>query len=222
MDNELKLTEKMDSFFNERADGYDTHMKNIVISFDEFYYKISEPINQLKKNIEILDIGCGTGIEIQYLFDQNPNIKITAVDLSEKMLAKLKEKYKNKINQITVVNNSYLEFNIKENFYDYIISVMTLHHLTYDKKINLYKKIYNGLKDNSYYIEGDYIVSKNDEELYLEKYNKQTSSLDMNKKYHIDIPFSIETQIQLYKEANFKNVEIIFQTEKSAVFKVKK
>lgn len=225
MDNELEFPEKMDSFFNQRADGYDTHMENTIISFNDFYKKISDPIESYNDNIEILDLGCGTGIEFQYLFNKNPEIKITGIDLSEKMLAKLREKYKDKMNQIKLIKGSYLSYKIKKNHYDYIISVLTLHHLTYEKKLKLYKNILAGLKENAYYIEADYIVSEEEEKLFIEKCQKQISLLGKNEikeGYHIDIPFSVKTQIKILQEANFNDIEIIFQNEKSTIVKAKK
>jgi len=224
MVNELNYPEEMEYYFNKKANGYDTHIKKTVTSFHDFYRKISDPIN-MNNNIEILDIGCGTGIELQYLFDKNPKIKVTGVDLSEKMLSKLKEKYQNKMNQIQLIKDSYFHYRIKNNYYDYIISVWALHHLTYEKKIRLYKKIYHGLKDDSYYIEGDYIVSEKEEESFINKYQEQISRLKKNgieDYYHIDIPFSIKTQKKILKEANFHDIEMIFQNKDSSVIKAKK
>jgi tRNA (cmo5U34)-methyltransferase len=224
MNNELNYPEEMEQYFNKKADGYDNHMKKTVTSFNDFYKKLSDPIRS-NNNIEILDLGCGTGIELQYLFNKNPNIKITGIDLSEKMLSKLKEKYINKINQIKLIKDSYLHYRIEENYYDYIISVWALHHLTYEKKSKIYEKIYNGLKDNSYYIEGEYIVSEKEEESFIKKYQKQISRLKKNEvelDYHIDIPFSIKTQKKILQEANFFDIEIIFQNKDSAIFKAKK
>lgn len=225
MDNELEFPEKMDSFFNQRADGYDAHMENTIISFNDFYRKISDPIKTNKNNIEILDLGCGTGIELQYLFNKNSEIKITGIDLSEKMLAKLKEKYKDKMDQIKLIKGSYLSYKIKKNHYDYIISVLTLHHLTYEKKLKLYKNILAGLKKNAYYIEADYIVSEEEEESFTKKYHERISMLKKNEiigDFHIDIPFSVKTQIKILQEANFNDIEIIFQNEKSTIVKAKK
>ena len=225
MNNELDYPEEMEQYFNKKADGYDNHMKKTVTSFNDFYKKLSDPIRSNNSNIEILDLGCGTGIELQYLFNKNPNIKITGIDLSEKMLSKLKEKYINKINQIKLIKDSYSHYRIEENYYDYIISVWALHHLTYENKSKIYKKIYNGLKENSYYIEGEYIVSEKEEELFIKKYQKQISRLKKNEielDYHIDIPFSVRTQKKILQESNFFDIEIIFQNKDSAIFKAKK
>ena len=225
MINKLDYPKKIENHFNKRADGYDNHMEKTVTSFNDFYKIISDPISAINNNIEILDLGCGTGIELKYLFNKNPKIKITGIDLSEKMLLKLKEKYIKIINQIQLIKDSFLYYKIKESYYDYIISVWALHHLTYEKKLKLYKKIYYGLKENSYYIEGDYIVSEIEEESFINKYQEQMSRLkgkEAEGDYHIDIPFSIKTQKKILLEANFNDIEIIFQNKDSSIIKVKK
>ena len=76
---ESKYPKKMEFHFNEIADRYDIHMANTVTSFNDFYKKIPEPINAANNNIELLDLGIGTGIELQYLFKKNPLRSILSV-----------------------------------------------------------------------------------------------------------------------------------------------
>ena len=40
--------------------------------------------------------------------------------------------------------------------------------------------------------------------------------------HHIDIPFSVRTQKKILQEANFFDIEIIFQNKDNAIFKAKK
>jgi len=39
-----------------------------------------------------LDLGCGTGLELDFIFARAPNARVTAIDISSEMLAKLKAK----------------------------------------------------------------------------------------------------------------------------------
>ena len=41
----------------------------------------------------LLDIGCGTGLELASIYQKFPNVKITGIDLSKDMLEKLRVKY---------------------------------------------------------------------------------------------------------------------------------
>ena len=216
--------ERMDDFFNKRSAGYDNHMQENVSNYNEFYPKIAEDINNTQQAIKILDIGCGTGIELEYVFQKAPNAEITCLDLSQEMLDKLKEKYQDKNKQITTLVDSYLNNNFTNNSFDYILSVMTVHHLKYAKKLQLYKNIYNALSAGGKYIEGDYIVSPSKEKKLLQEYEEKTANLtdaDMGK-YHIDIPFSLKTQKELFKKAGFKEFNLIYQKDEAAIYSIKK
>ncbi|MCF8000518.1 MAG: class I SAM-dependent methyltransferase [Halanaerobiales bacterium] len=166
-----------------------------------------------------MDIGCGTGLELEYIFQKAPHAKLFCLDLSEKMLNKLKEKYRSKIDQIETRAGSYLEISLEKNRYDYIVSVMTLHHLKYTKKLQLYKNIYKALKESGKYIEGDYIVEETKEQKILKNVEKNTAD-KTNGEYHIDLPFSIRTQKQILAESGFRNFNLIYKRDEAAVYSV--
>lgn len=216
----LKQPEEMSQFFNVRSSSYDDHMKECIESFDEFYKRLSESIDSTEEQICVLDLGCGTGAEIKEILNKAPKAQIIAIDVSEKMLLELKKKYEKYINQISLIVDSYLNFSFKENYYDYVMSSMTMHHLLYNKKLELYKKIRNSLKDGGKYIEGDYVVSKEKEEQLLLEYHRKMESVERNENgsYHIDIPFSIKTQMKLFQEAGFSNAECIYQENEDVIF----
>jgi tRNA (cmo5U34)-methyltransferase len=210
----------MANFFNRRANSYDEHMRRSVALFDKFYGNVAKPIDRTKDPIAILDLGCGTGLELASIFDRAPNCQITAVDLSSEMLAKLSEKYHDKGEQITLVCVSFLEFEIGQERWDYIVSVMAMHHLTYEEKLRLYRSIYEGLKPGGLYIEGDDVVTGKEEEELLKRYDRLRRMYPevANGAYHIDIPFCPETQLRLLSNAGFMTAETSWEGEQAAVF----
>lgn len=212
--------EKMDEFFDKRAVNYEHHMATSVISFSKFYQAVSSPIVKINKRIEILDLGCGTGLEIEGFLLKAPNAFITCIDLSERMLELLKEKYSEHLGQLRLVKGSFVETPLAIEKYDYVVSVMSLHHYTRDTKRKIYRKIVKSLKRKGRYIEGDWTVPQEEEYRYLRGYQIKMQKLKEAGEsiYHIDIPFSMESQRRLMLEAGFDKIEIIFQTEKSAVF----
>ena len=78
--------EKMNDFFNKRAGGYDKHMKETIPQFTAFYRKIVSPIQKTKEKIQILDLGIGTGLELEGIFKKATNAFVTGIDVSENML----------------------------------------------------------------------------------------------------------------------------------------
>lgn len=221
MNNEI---EKMNNFFKLRANSYDNHMKENVDNFDLFYKKVSEAINPTSNIIKILDLGCGTGLELKNIFKKCPNAQIDCLDLSKEMLDILKEKYKDKESQINLIVDSYLDYKFEEKKYDYILSVMTLHHLLYETKLRLYKKIYKALKPEGLYIEGDYIVNQDKESKLQKEYLKikEKNNIKEDGSYHIDIPFSINTEKQILNEVGFKKFKQHYYKNEAAIYSVKK
>lgn len=212
--------EEMASFFNERAEGYENHMKETVNSFDAYYHLVSDPILRTLEPVEILDLGCGTGLEIKGILEKAPNAKITCIDMSEKMLEILLINYQEHSSHIRIIKDSYLTVPYEQGKYDYVISVMTMHHFLQDEKRKLYEKTKKALKDGGKYIEGDYIVSAENEEKWLEEYKKAYAEEGLKEGglYHIDIPFSMETQQRLLKEAGFNKFQLIFREGEHAIY----
>jgi ubiquinone/menaquinone biosynthesis C-methylase UbiE len=89
----VETPEEMKSFFDYRVERYDEHMAESVEEYLAFYRQIAVPFHETDEPIEILDLGAGTGIELEFIFAKAPNARVTAVDLSEAMLNKLIKKY---------------------------------------------------------------------------------------------------------------------------------
>ena len=152
--------EKMDEFFAARVDGYDEHMLNEVEGCREAYGKMAELLPANTKNL--LDLGCGTGLELEGIFKRFPDVSVTGIDLAKAMLDKLSEKYQSK--NITLINGDYFSTDLGQECFDTAISFQTMHHFSHEMKIGLYKKIRNSLKSGGVYIECDYMAETQDEE----------------------------------------------------------
>jgi tRNA (cmo5U34)-methyltransferase len=212
--------EKMSGFFDQRSNGYDEHMQQTIASFRAFYEAIAQPIPCTEEVVHILDIGCGTGLEFGPILQRAPKARITGVDLSERMLEQLRSKWVRRLGQITLIHGSYLEVPFDEAEYDYIVSVMTLHHLLPARKRQLYGRIRQALKAQGKYIEGDYIVSKDKQEQMLAEYREKVGFMGGPREgtYHVDIPLTMEMQRELLLKAGFAKVEVIWQEGEAAVY----
>ena len=216
-------TEEMAAFFDARAAGYDEHMRGFVFAdkaFDEFYQAMSAPIGKTDEPVHILDLGCGTGLEFEALFQRAPNALITGVDVSENMLELLRKRYIGRMSQITLLADSYLAMPFAAQTYDYVISAMSMHHVLRSTKRELYVKIHAALKPGGRYIEGDSVTRPEMEGEFLAEYQKLAADVPPAEDgyYHIDIPFSIESQRTLLLEAGFKDFRLVWQRDSSAVW----
>ena len=142
------MLEKMNEFFDKRLDGYDEHMMTNIESSDMFYPYTADLLPKTD-GAKILDLGCGTGLELEHYFRLNPSAQITGIDLTESMLNALKNKFPEK--NLTLICGSYFDVPFEENTFDAAVSVESLHHFTKEEKIPLYAKLCKALKDGGYF-----------------------------------------------------------------------
>ncbi len=203
------MLEKMSDFFENRLDVYDEHMKTNIESSNEFYPFTAKCL-PLKQNCSVLDLGCGTGLELEEYYLLNPSAKVTGIDLSQGMLTALKMKFSEK--EIRLINGSYFDMHFGESVYDAAVSVKSLHHFTKKEKISLYDKLHKALRDNGYFILTDYFSLSDDEEL-MHRQNfialKSEQGITDDEFYHYDTPLTINHEIEALCEAGFSSVHLL-------------
>lgn len=208
--------EKMNDFFTTRVEGYDEHMRKNVKGCKEGYVKMAKLIPENAENL--LDLGCGTGLELDEIFKIKPYIKVTGIDLTKAMLDKLKQKHSDK--SLTLINDNYFNYKFSESHFDVAVSFQTMHHFSHHDKINLYTKVYHALKSGGQYIECDYMVLNQKEEDYYYSENsriRKELNINENEFYHYDTPCTINNQINMLYMAGFKLVKKIWREENTTL-----
>ncbi len=219
--------EKMNDFFTARVEEYDNHMLCNVEGCAECYKKMAEivysNINREANKVKLLDLGCGTGLELDEIFKLRSDISVTGIDLTKAMLDKLKQKYEDK--DITLVCGSYFDVPFGENEFDIAISFQTMHHFSREKKIGLYNKINKSLKQGGVYIECDYMVEEQaEEDLYFAENTRLRAEIGVGEDefYHYDTPCTIENQIKMFKKAGFSDAQKVFRIENTTIIIARK
>lgn len=211
----------MAEFFAARADGYDEHMLNVVVGCREAYEKMAELVPAGTENL--LDLGCGTGLELAGIFKRFPDVSVTGIDLSKAMLEKLSEKYPDK--NITLINGDYFSTDLGHERFDAAVSFQTMHHFSHEMKIGLYKRIHDSLKSGGVYIECDYMVETQEEEdhWYVENARiRKEMNIPDGEFYHYDTPCTVENQIKMFGTAGFAGAEKLFRMENTTIIAAKK
>jgi tRNA (cmo5U34)-methyltransferase len=206
--------EDMRSFFNRRAQDYDLHMSDGHENYEEDFVSLCKEIPQNDAKINIMDLGCGTGAELEAIFQKAPQTHVVCMDVAEKMLAILRETHTRYSKNIKTVCASYGEADFGDNTYDYMVACNTLHHLLAEEKLKLYAKIRKGLKDNGYLLILDYLAKNPEEEQSArEKYLalRKSGEISGTEIYHIDLMMTREHEVGLLEMAGFmcRTVEII-------------
>lgn len=203
------MLEKMSAFFEKRLDGYDEHMMTNIESATEFY-PFTAQLLPVFRNSRILDLGCGTGLELETYYRLCPSAEVIGIDLSEGMLAALRKKFADK--DISLIVGSYFDVPFGEGVFDAAVSVESLHHFTKEEKVPLYAKLHTALKEKGYFILTDYFSLSDDEEK-THRQNlialKAEQGICDDEFYHYDTPLTVQHEIQALLEAGFSAVEVL-------------
>ena len=214
--------ESMSNFFAARVEGYDEHMINNVEGCREGYVKMASVIPPSTQML--LDLGCGTGLELEEIFKRFPNVQVTGIDLTRQMLDKLEQKYQDK--NITLICADYFKTDLGTDRFDCAISFETMHHFATDAKTKLYRRICNAIKSGGCYIECDYMVETQAEQEFLfaeaARLRREAGVTNDNTFYHIDTPCTIHNQEKMMLEAGFDRVEQIFRIGNTSILIAKK
>jgi tRNA (cmo5U34)-methyltransferase len=204
--------EKTRDFFAKRAAGWENFVKKEWLPdiYEHYYTLLASAIVPTEDPVRILDLGCGGGIEIEYIFRQVPNARITAVDQSRPMLDCLRTKYADRLGQIDIVEESYLSCLLDEDAYAYVLSSMSVHYFPPARRCDIYRRILHALRDDGIYVEGTYCSDSDEEERQkLDEYCGGTKGLTgaADGVWKVNIPLQTITISRLLNEAGFASTE---------------
>lgn len=212
------MLEKMDAFFEARLDGYDAHMLTQIEGAAEFYPATAALLPEMP-GAKVLDLGCGTGLELEFYFAKNPAACVTGIDLSAGMLRALRDKFPDR--ELALVRGSYFDAPLGSG-YDAAVSVESLHHFTREEKTALYRKLHAALKDNGYFILTDYFAPDDAYEAFyfseLRRLKREQGIAD-REFYHYDTPLTVAHETAALLDAGFSRVEELGTWEATHILK---
>ena len=204
--------------FDNAADSYDSKRKEIIPHMD-VYYQTAVELTKDYENPKILDLGAGTGILTEMLYDLHPDSRITLLDMSANMLSRAKNKFEG-IDNFEYIEDNYLTRDFKQS-YDIIISSLSIHHLDDDEKYTLYEKIYHSLNKNGVFINADEVRAPTDtlEKLYVQKETDHLFKQDFSSKEKeeilyrrtLDTPSTLDDNLSWLKDIGYDNVDVIYK-----------
>ena len=133
MDEISKLVEQG---YDKIAEDYYSHR-----NLSKFNSELEKFASLLPENAMVLDLGCGAGIPTAKFLTEK-GIKVTGIDLSEKMLSLARENVPNA--DFIKMDMNELKFN--EETFDGIISVYALFHIPREKHLAIFKNTFKILK----------------------------------------------------------------------------
>lgn len=197
--------EEMTAFFTSRLDLYDEHMLREVPGCRAGYARMAALLPE--ETARLLDLGCGTGLELESIFARFPALRVTGVDLTAAMLDRLRAKFPDR--DLTLIRGSYVGMDFGRACYDAAVSFETLHHLEPEEKGALYRRVWEALTPEGVYVECDYIAATAEEEESLRAEHRRLrmeAGAGEDTLYHFDIPCTLEHQKALLEAAGFVQV----------------
>ena len=207
----------MASFFESRLAGYDGHMKAEIDGNGEFY-PFTASLLPAFPGCRVLDLGCGTGLELEAYFRRCPGAAVTGIDLSRGMLEALREKFPDK--KLELIRGSYFDVDLGAG-YDAAVSVESLHHFPADRKRALYRRLRAALKPEGYFILTDYFAESPELEAeYFEELRQLRRAQGLPEGlYHYDTPLTAAHEASILREAGFSQVTELARWDATATLR---
>ncbi|RAP53400.1 MAG: hypothetical protein BZ138_01055 [Methanosphaera sp. rholeuAM270] len=207
--------------FNQEAEAFDRRVQKNIPKYPEMLAALINAIPDYRENPKILDLGCGTGNITLKVLERFPKAQVTCLDLSENMIEIAKEKL-SQYDNVTYVIGDFTEVILDEK-YDAIISSLALHHIPSDEeKEEMYRGIYDALKENGVFYNADVLLANSK---YNSKLNERISQKDMldngvtleeikqheDKQDANDIPTTLYNHIAMLENVGFKEIDVIWK-----------
>lgn len=209
--------EEMGEFFTKRIGSYEEHMSLWKGAYAFLAGRV--PGNTEK----LLDLGCGTGLELEEIYKLLPGVRVTGIDLCPAMLEMLLEKWGSRGPEL--ICGDYFVEELGEAVYDTAVSFQTLHHFQPEKKQQIFNRIFRAVKRGGIYLEADYIACCEEEERLLRtacREKRRHWGIPEEKLIHFDIPLTLEHETQLLYRAGFDRVEALASIEGTTVIRAEK
>lgn len=190
--------ETMGGFFDRRVDSCEDHMR----PWRAYYRWLGELIPAQAETL--LDLGCGTGLELDEIFRLHPDIRVTGIDLAPGMLARLREKHPER--KLTLTVGDYLTVPLAPCAFDVAVAFETLHHFPPETKLGLFRRIFAALRPGGMLLEGDYIAESDEMETYLFQElarRRARQHVPEGTFVHFDTPLTLAHELSLLRQAGF-------------------
>ncbi len=225
--------EKKFEFDEAVASVFDDMLSRSVPFYDEVRkLVISLILAEQEEGKKVLDLGSSTA---KFLLDlhskMDTGMKLKGLDNSQAMLDRAEQKCQAFGANIELELADMLSYEYHEE--DVIVANYTLQFIRPMQRVELIKKLYNGLNDNGIFIFSEKVVFKDkklDKDLidvyYDYKKEQGYSEYEIAQKRealeNVLIPFTIKENIQMCKDAGFRSVDTIFQWANFVTFVAKK
>lgn len=214
--------------FSRDARGYDDLRRRLIPCFEDYYGTALKLIQdwQPASDIEVLDVGAGTGLFSAMVRAQCPGCSLCLLDGSVAMLAQARARFS---------TDERVEYRVADMTnadlagpWDLVISALAIHHLPDDMKLNLYRRIHEALQPGGLFVNAEQVAGPTPvaDERYARIWLEQIRQLGVSEqevekarqRMAYDQCAPVASQLQWLQEAGFSDVDCSFKAWRFAVF----
>jgi tRNA (cmo5U34)-methyltransferase len=207
--------------FDLAAGDYDRARRRLVPGFDDFYRTAIDSIPfQPDAEIEVLDLGAGTGLLSAFVAYNFPRARITMLDISDEMLAQGRKRFELGGDRFHFVVSDYADAPL-EGSYDAVVSALSIHHLADTHKATLFSRIHGVLKTGGAFVNADQFraTSKELEKVHHGRWLARVRELGVGEqdlaqaleRMKLDRTATLDDQLRWMREAGFRDIDCAYQ-----------
>jgi tRNA (cmo5U34)-methyltransferase len=149
------------------------------------YAELQDAIVEATRGLDVGDeLGIGTGETALRVLAVHPDVRWTAIDASEPMLARARERLPEADLRV-----ARLEDALPSGPFDLVVSALTVHHLDAEGKRDLFRRVAGALREGGQFVLGDVVVPEREEDAVIE--------ID----WEMDLPDRVDDQLEWLREA---------------------
>jgi len=222
--------QRVDIFGDEVA-RYDAQRAKVIPGFRTFYGTVVDLIHYATTDrFRVLDLGAGTGLLSALIIKSFMLAEITLVDISEKMLSKARERFREN-KRVRFLVSDYT-VSLPEESYQFVVSAMSIHHLENPEKKGLFCRILDRLSPGGMFINADIVKGETpfSDNLFRAWWLKQINSTDLSeeerkiifKRIEYDRPARLEEQLAWLREAGYRDADCFYKLYNFVVYGARK
>jgi tRNA (cmo5U34)-methyltransferase len=219
----------IDQAFNATVEYYDDWIKKALPNYGDIFGTAIDliPFDAIAQ-IDVLDLGSGTGLFSKHVLDKYPHANFVLYDVADKMLRVAQERFRLQHLQFKYVVGNYRTLKAAQEF-DLVISSLSIHHLMDGEKIELFRTIHQLLRKTGVFINIDQVRGETTylRDLYWSHWLTQVKRVEpseeriresINRRTTYDRDALLVDQLQWLKEAGFVNVDCVYKNYFVGVF----
>ena len=219
----------IDQAFNETIDYYDNWIRKAVPGYDEMFAIARELLPfPGEAEIDVLDLGAGTGLFSRLVLGKYPCGRFVLVDVAEKMLDVARQRFRNNPGQFSCRVEDYRDLREEESF-DLVISALSIHHLADDEKRALFARIHGALRDGGIFLNIDQIRGGTPalQELYCDTWltkvraagaSEEEVQAGIGRRLAFDREATLLDQLRWLGEAGFADADCVYKNYLMGLF----